>query len=106
MVQIVHGFISNKTKIFDLDIQVWRDGPDFPIRMWSGASVQFGDTFLVVSSLIDFDSETGFIFISNSIFKFITEPEGWLELPQKLSINNYSVYFNAFLVPNDFIDCN
>ena len=104
MVQIVHGFISNKTKIFDLDIQVRRDGPDLPIRMSRGASVQFGDTFLVVSSLIHFDSETGFIFISNSILKFVTEPEGWLELPQKLSIG--SVYFNAFLVPNDFIDCN
>ena len=103
MVQIVHGFISNKTKIFDLDIQVRRDGPDLPIRMSRGASVQFGDTFLVVSSLIEFVSEIGFIF-SKSIFKFVTEPEGWIELPQKLIIR--SDYFNAFLVPSDFIDCN
>ena len=102
MVQIA-GLFSKKTKIFDLDIQVWRDGPDFPIGLSGGASVQFGDTFLVVSGLIEFVSEIGFIF-SKSIFKFVTEPEGWIELPQKLIIR--SDYFNAFLVPNDFIDCN
>ncbi len=97
------GFFSNKTKIFDLDIQVWRDGPDFPISLSGGASVQFGDTFLVVSDLKDFVSEIG-IFYSKSIFKFVTEPEGWIKLPQKLSTGPY--YFNAFLVPSDFIDCN
>jgi hypothetical protein len=103
VVQIVHGFISNKTKIFDLDIQVRRDGPDLPIRMSRGASVQFGDTFLVVSSLETYESGIGYIY-SKSIFKFVTEPEGWFELPQKLSVG--SDYFNAFLVPKDFIDCN
>ena len=56
-----------------------------------------------MSGLEGYEPGTGFIY-SKSIYKFETDPEGWIELPQKLSVG--LAYFNAFLVPNDFIDCN
>ena len=92
------GGFSNSSVIFDLDTETWRTGPDLPIGLYGGASVQLDDTFLIVSGL---GSESG---TSKSIFKFVTSPaEGWFELPKKLSEGWIS--FDAFLVPQDFMEC-
>ena len=91
-----------ETRIFDLDSQVWRDGPDLPSGVSGGASVQFGDTFLIVSGIYDWDIY-GYKY-SRSIYKFVSDPEGWIKLPQTLSVGFY--HFDAFLVSIDFIDCN
>ena len=80
------GFLGPNSLIFNLETETWRSGPDLPTHLEGGASVQFQDTFLVVSGRGAFDTETGLFVFSKSIFKFVTSPEeSWLELPQKLS---------------------
>ena len=97
--QISRSQVSNSTFIFDLNTQTWRKGPDLPMRLYGGASVQLQDTFLIVSG------NQGMAEYSWSIFKFVTSPEeGWLELPQRVPISG--VYLDAILVPEDFIECN
>ena len=104
-VVVAGGYYRSNSVIFNLETETWRSGPDLPTRLGGGASVQFQDTFLVVSGRGDFDTETGMFVFSKSIFKFVTSPEeGWLELPQKLS-EGFS-NFDAILVPQDFIECN
>ena len=97
-VVIVAGGQDTKTsEIFDLAMQTWRYGPDLPVSEelnW-GASVQHGDTFLIIGGY-----DNGY---SDSILSFDATLESWVELPQKLTQGRSR--FAAFLVPEDFVTC-
>ena len=89
------------TYIYDLDsgIDIWRPGPKF--EFYDGASVQFGDTFLLVGG-----RQNVFPFsASDQIWQFNPDPsdESWVLRPETLKSAKY--HTAAFLVPNDYATC-
>ena len=91
------GQNSKTSEIFDLATQTWRYGPDLPVsnQLYWGASVPYGDTFLIIGG---YDYE-----YSDSILSFDPTLDSWVELPQKLTQGRNK--FAAFLAPDDFVTC-
>ena len=95
-VVVTAGLSSAATQIFSISSWSWRMGPSFPIASSAGGeSVQYEDSFLVVGGGTSTKS-------FNAIYKYNLDPEGWIELPQKMRYERN--YFAAFLVPDDFFD--
>jgi hypothetical protein len=83
----------SSTKIYSLSSNTWRDGPDLPRPMSKGASVQYGDSFLVVHI-------TG-------IFMYDLANDDWNDLLQKFpsTYNEHYNRFSAVLVAKNVTKC-
>ena len=89
------------TYIYDLDLGIgmWRPGPDLPFL--NGASVPYGDTFLVVGGEQNYFP----YYDSDLISEFNPDPsaERWNLRPERLKSSK--LYMTAFLVPDDYATC-
>ncbi|CAM6055106.1 unnamed protein product [Sphagnum tenellum] len=76
-----------------------RRGSDFPAEeLYNGASVPYGNTFLVVGG-VKGQADV----LQNSIFIYQVEVRGWIQLPQRLGVARN--WHAAIFVPEDFISC-
>jgi hypothetical protein len=94
---------TKSVEVLDLDENVWRAGPDLPVATYlhAGASVPFGDTFLIVGGYGDGLAEERKLLAS--IIVYDPAAEDWVTLPQQLA--EPRAFFTAVLVPDDFAEC-
>ena len=92
------GFEQDTTEILYLDENNWISGPNLPVNRYSGTSVQWGDTFIIVggSTL----TQRGNANNLKDILKFNVVNGTWTELDQKLQTGRRDMA--AFLVPDSF----
>ena len=84
------------TEMLNLNTMIWTVGPELPLAVSRGGSVPYGDTFLVVAG----GSENG---PTSLIFEFDIASNNWLTRKERLSRNMYD--FDAFLIPDEFVEC-
>ena len=94
---IIGGDKDSSSQIFNLNSMSWRDGNDLDIELWSGASVPYGDTFLLVGGFSEparreVDTIYKYDVVSDRIF-----PIGTLNMARR--------YHTAVFVPDNFVDC-
>lgn len=81
----------------DLDTLQWTTLPLLPQPISLGASVPYGDSFLIVGGFIQGGAE-------KTVYTFDPQLEDWILLPQKLQIGREQTA--AFLVPDTFFPNN
>ena len=87
------GWFEPTTEFLIVGDEEWHFGPDFPYFIWSGASVQLENTFLIVGG-----SKDGSYL--DTIWTFDLETEEWTILNEHLTTARELAA--AFLVPDDF----
>ena len=80
-----------------MDSDHWVSGPDLPLEIYLGVSVQLKDTFLIVAGF-GYNVCCGSDWLS-TIFQFDIETEAWVELP--LNLTYPGTHREAFLVPDE-----
>ena len=95
------GVELNSTEVLNLDDtqQGWVRGPDLPTTLYLGASVPFGDTFLIVGGR----DKIVHSMEMDTIFQFDGESFNWIQREEKLVMPRYG--FAAFLVPQQVARC-
>ena len=86
------------TYIYNVDSGEWRQGPDFPIDLYHGASAPYGNTFLAVGGYSSSTYER-----SPLIYLFEPDEEAWLLQPHVLTTPRYGLA--AILVPPGYVEC-
>jgi hypothetical protein len=97
---VAGGCGESSSEIYSFESLSWRTGPVLPIAgdLCFGASVQYENTFLVVGGGNVISGE------EPDIYKYDPDNESWITLAENLK--NGRERFAAFLVPNDYIQCN
>ena len=96
---IAGGNATKSSEIWIIDSEEWIMGPDLPTagaKLEFGASVSYGNTFLIVGGYITNVYE-------DTIVSFNILTEDWEILPQRMK--NGRRDFAAFMIPNSFIKC-
>lgn len=92
---IVSGGGIQQSEAFSLETLTWRYERDFPVSVSKPATVQTGDTFLVVGGV---DMETSESL--DTIYRFEPDSRQWTLLPQRISVPRSQP--TAFFVPSYF----
>lgn len=86
----------NNTEILDLATLEWRVGPVLPGYIASSASIQYGDSFLLVGGEGDGNPD------GKSILEFNPDDEVWIIREEKLPIPGPS---GLFLLNSAYLKC-
>ena len=88
-----NGIIAKTTEIFNLDEMTWNKGPNLPIRISLGTTVQWRNSFIIIG---------GFNYgqYLDTLFYYNVEANNWQEMNQKLTTAREQTA--AFIVPNYF----
>ena len=81
----------------DLETKTWRAGPTLPTHRCNSASVQFGDTFLLVSGQEGSNALSEYY---DNILQFDMDNEEWIVREELLASPNDDVV--AILVPDEY----
>ncbi len=91
---------EDRTEMFNLDSLKWRRGPSMYDVGQPGASIQYGDTFLVVGGKMDDIYAEG----ERTVYVFDPEDEEWVSTGKYFS-DMETGYLSGILIPEDFIEC-
>ena len=89
------GVDEISSDILDLSTMTWRAGPDFPEPRENGASVPFGDSFIVVGG-----QSGDLLTYYDDILRFDPATEDWVVMDEKIAFANDDV--TAIMVPDPY----
>ena len=92
---------TKTAEAFDLETQTWTPIPDIPVpeALYGGASVQYGDTFLIVGGY-----GSGGLGYTTKIIMYDPRIEDWIIHSQELVVRaKYDT--TSFLIPDGFVSC-
>ena len=87
---------TSRTDIFDFSTNTWRSGPELPALLAFGATVPFGETFLVTGG------ET-LASIEDTIYEYDGLNEAWILRQERLPI--FRKDHSALIVSADYLGC-
>ena len=91
---VIGGGDALKTSILFLDSDRWITGPDSPLNLRHGTSVQYENTFIIVGGL-NWDGRP-----LKTIWKYDVDKENWIRMPQNLILGRSKP--TAFFVSHTF----
>ena len=82
------------TFIMDVDTEIWLPGPPLPKSIYQGASVPFGESFLIVGGHGN----------ENGILYFDPVTVQWVERTEQLAVTR-NQWHAGFMVPDSHVSC-
>ena len=95
---VAGGDSDPSTSILDLETLTYYPGPNLPYDIYTGSSVAFGNTFLIVGGYSRYESD-----YLDTIFEFDPSNEVWIERVEKIQRGDAAM--TAFMVPENYIEC-
>ena len=99
------GFNITTTEIYNFASNTWRYGPSLPHHITGPASVQFGDSFLVVGgeNYIEIAPQDWDAVILDTIYQYDTKTEEFVLRDESMSVKAYAM--GAVMVTEDVVNC-
>ena len=97
---------TKSTEIYNFETNEWRAGQDLPHQMEFPASVQFGDSFLLVggTNYVRHEEDGNFDMIYlDTIYQWDSDTESFALRPEKMSVGVTAV--GAVMVTEDVVSC-